>query len=163
MLRLAESALHRLFHIADRTDPRRSQVLDYLGWVSPAPHYTLEQIAHIAKLARRARRTTPGSPVNWSSDLILNFRSEVRSELADKARPKNKDQGSASPNSWDIAAFKALVANPWVDLREALEAAAAAKQQTPGGVDVLQANIKSGVEPDLIELAKRNMPRFDDR
>jgi hypothetical protein len=160
MLRLAEAALLRLFHIADDTDPRRSRVLDYLGWVPPARHYTQWEIARTAQLARRASRTSPRSPANWPSDLILALRGDVRVELAGKARQKNKDQGSVSPSSWDTPreALKALVANPWVNLREALvDAAAASERQTPSGLDALQANLKSGVQPDLIELSKRRM------
>lgn len=155
MLRLAEAALLRLFLFADRAP-------NYLGLVSPARHYKRKEIVRTAELARRARRTSPGSPINWSSDLILAFRSDVRAELAGKGRQENKDQGTASPSSRDVAAIKALLANPWVDLREALEAAAAAERQIPSGIDILQANIESGAQPDLIELAKRKMPRFDD-
>jgi hypothetical protein len=51
----------------------------------------------------------------------------------------------------------------WVDLREALEAAAAGEGQTPSGLDVLQANLKGGAQPDLIELSKRRSPRADVR
>jgi hypothetical protein len=157
MLRLAEAALHRLFATLDRLF-RDDRVSGYLGLVSPARHYTRWEIARTAQLARRARMS-PASPANWPSDLILAFPGDVRSELVGKARQENKDQGSASPSSWDIVreALKPLVANPWVDLREALEAAAAGERQTPGGLDVLQANLKRGAEPDLIELAKRKI------
>jgi plasmid stabilization system protein ParE len=98
---------------------------------------------------------SPASPANWPSDRILAFPGEVRVELAGK----NKDQGGASPSSSDIAALEALVAKPWVDLREALEAAAAGERQIPSGLDVLQDNLKSGTQPDMIELAKRKIIR----
>jgi hypothetical protein len=157
MLRFAEAALHRLFAGLDRLF-RDDRVSGYLGLVSPARHYTRWEIARTAQLARGARMS-PASPANRPSDLILAFRSEVRVELAGKVSQKNKDQGSASPTSWAIfrEALKRLLANPWVDLREALEAAAASERQTPSGLDVLQANLKSGAEPNLIELAKRKI------
>jgi hypothetical protein len=148
MLRLAEVALRRLFSFADG-------VPSCLGLTSPARYYTRKEIARTAELARRASRASPTSRAKWSSDWILAFRSDVRVELAGKGRQENGDQGSASPSSLDMA-LKALVANPWVDLREALELAAAGERQTPSGLDVLQANLKSGVQPDLIELAKRS-------
>jgi hypothetical protein len=151
MLRLAAAALFRLFQIDDRTS-------GYLGLVSPARHYKRDEIARTAKLARRASRASPMSPAKWSSDWILAFRSDVRVELAGKGRQENEDQRSASPSSWDMA-LKALVANPWVNLREALEAAAAGERQTCSGLDVLQVNLKNGVQPNLIEVAKRMIIR----
>jgi hypothetical protein len=51
MLRLAEAAMHRLFHIDDK-------VLRYLGLVSPARYYTPKEIAQTAEWARRASRTS---------------------------------------------------------------------------------------------------------
>jgi hypothetical protein len=157
MLRLAEAALHRLFAALGPMF-RDDRVSGYLGLVSPARHYTRWEIARTAQLARRARMS-PASPANWPSDLILAFPGDVRSELVSKARQENKDQGTASPTSWDIVrgALKPLVANPWVDLREAIEAAAAGERQTPSGLGVLQANLRSRAEPDLIELAKRKI------
>jgi hypothetical protein len=89
--------------------------------------------------------------------LILDFRGEVGVELAGK----NKDRGSASPSWPDIAALRELMANPWVDLEEGLKLAASSERQTPSGLDLLQANLKSGAQPDLIELAKGKMPRDD--
>ena len=83
--------------------------------------------------------------------MILAFPGDVRSELVRKARQENKDQGSASPRSWDTAR--------WVNLSEALEAAAGGERQTPSGLDVLQANLNSGAQPDLIELSKRRAAR----
>src|SRR5215831_17475741 len=148
MLRLAEVALHQLFRMFDRA-------AGYLDLVSPARHYKRDEIARTAKLARRASRASPTSPAKSPSDLILALRGEVRIELAGKVRQKTKYRGSASPSSWDVAALRALVANPWVDLREGLEAAAASERQTPGGLDVLQANLKSGALPDQIELSKQ--------
>jgi hypothetical protein len=153
MLRLAEAALLRLFHIDDRT-------AGYLGLVSPARHYRREEIARTAKLARRASRTSPASPAKWPSARILAFPSDVRVELAGKARQENTDQGSASPSSWGIASW-------WGIAREVLEAAVAGGRQTRlkygSGLDVLQANLKSGAQPDLIELSKRRSPRVDVR
>jgi hypothetical protein len=51
------------------------------------------------------------------------------------------------------------VAKSWIDLREGLEAAAAGERRPPSGLDVLQANLKTGAEPDLIALAKRKIIR----
>lgn len=160
MLRLAEAALLRLFRIDDRT-------VGCLGLVSPARHYKREEIARVAKLARRASRTSPASPANWPSDVILAFRSDVRVELAGKARQENtdqgkgrqenKDQGAASPGSWGIA-------SSWGIPREVLEAAVVAGRQTRlnygSGLNDLQDNLKSGAQPDLIELSKRKSPRI---
>ena len=73
LLRLAEAALLRLFHIDERT-------AGYLGLVSPARHYKRAEIARTAELARRASNT---SPAKWSSDLILGFTGDVRRELMD--------------------------------------------------------------------------------
>jgi hypothetical protein len=67
----------------------------------------------------------------------------------DIAKVRYKDQ-QPSPASWG--------AN-----REALEAAVAAGRQNRlqygSGLDVLQQNLKSGVQPDLIELSKRRSAR----
>jgi hypothetical protein len=132
MLRLAEAALLRLFRIADN---------GYLGLVSPARHYTREEIARTVKLARRASRT---SPLKWRSNLIVAFRGDVRVEFAGK----NTDQGRALPSSWSLP-------------REVFEAAVAGGRQTRlkygGGLDLLQA------QPELIELLKRRSPRVDVR
>jgi hypothetical protein len=73
MLRLAEAALLRLFHIDERT-------AGYLGLVSPAQDYKRAEIARTAELARWASNT---SPAKWSSDLILGFTGDVRRELMD--------------------------------------------------------------------------------
>jgi hypothetical protein len=139
MLRLAEAALLRLFQIADN---------DYLGLVSPARHYTRREIARTAEMAR-ARRATSASPANWQSDWILAFPTDVRVELASKVRPENTDQGSALPSSWSVP-------------MEVFEAAFAAGRQTRliygSGLEVLQDNLKSGAQPDLIELSKRRSP-----
>jgi hypothetical protein len=148
MLRLAEAALRRLFLIADRAP--------YLGLVSPA--YTRREIARTVEVDR-ALRASETPPANWPSDLILAFPGDVRSALMGKAIQESNDQGSASPEFLVTGALKALVANPWVDLREALEAAAAGERQTPSGLDVLQANLKSGAQPDLIDRAKQKMIR----
>jgi hypothetical protein len=52
----------------------------------------------------------------------------------------------------------------WGVAREALEAAVTAGRQTRirhgTGLDILQANLKSGAEPDLIELSKRRAMRI---
>jgi hypothetical protein len=132
MLRLAEAALLRLFCIADNP---------YLGLVSPARYYTRPEIARTAKLARRASRS---SPAKWQSDWILTFRGDVRSEFAGKR------------SSWSIA-------REALELGEMFEAAVASGRQTRlkygSGLDVLQANLKSGAQPDLIELSKRKSPR----
>jgi hypothetical protein len=139
MLRFAEAALHRLFHIDDRT-------AGPLGLISPARHYTREEIARTAKLARRASRT---SPLNWQSAQILAFRGDVRVELAGK----NTDR-RALPSSWSLP-------------REVFEAPVAGGRQTRlkygSGLDILQANLKSGAQPDLTKLAKGRMPRVDVR
>jgi hypothetical protein len=60
-----------------------------------------------------------------------------------------KDQTSTvAPSSWGIA-------------QQALEGAIASGRQNRlrhgSGLDVLQANLKSGAEPDLIEASKRRM------
>jgi hypothetical protein len=148
MLRLAEAALRRLFNIDDRT-------AGYLGLVSPARHYTRREIARIAELAR-ALRASRASPANWPSDWILAFPSDVRVKLAGKARQENTDQGSAWPSSWGSASW-------WGIAREVLEAAVAGGRKTRlkygSGLDVLQDNLKSGAQPDLIELSKRRSPR----
>ena len=147
MLRLAEAALLRPFRITDNR---------YLGLASPARYYTREEIARTARLARRASRTSPASPAKWQSDLILAFTSDVRSELAGKAGQENKDQGSALPSSWGIGGW-------WGIAAEVLEAAVVAGRQTRlkygSGLDVLQADLKSGAQPDLIELSKRRSLR----
>jgi hypothetical protein len=147
MLRLAEAALLRLFHIDDRTG-------GYLGLVSPGRHYTREEIARTAKLARRA--TSPASPAKWQSDLILTFRGDVRVELAGKARQESTDHGTALPSWWGVAGW-------WGFASEALEAAVAIGRQSRltygSGLDVLHDNLTSGAQPDLIELSKRRSPR----
>ena len=94
--------------------------------------------------------------------MILAFPGDVRSELVCKARQENKDQGSSSPSSWDIAR-EALKASPWGIAREALEAAIASGRQTSlkygSGLNVRLDNLKSGAAPDLIELSKRRAAR----
>jgi hypothetical protein len=86
MLRLAKAALNRLFRFADR-------VPWYLDLVSPARHYTREEIARTTKLARRAAKS---SPAKWPSDLILAFAGDVRSELIELGRRRQKKQ----PANW---------------------------------------------------------------
>jgi hypothetical protein len=134
MLRLAEAALLRLFHIDDRT-------AGYLGLVSPAQHYKRDEIARTEKLARRASRTSPASPAKWQSKLILALRGDVRIELAGK----NTDH-RALPSSWSLP-------------REVFEAAVAGGGQTRlkygSGLDLLKEL------PDLIELSKQRSPRVD--
>jgi hypothetical protein len=145
MLRLAEAALLRLFRIADR-------VPGYLGLVSRVRHYTREEIVRTAKLARRAGRT---SPAKWQSGLILAFTGDVRSELVGKA----SSCGALPREALELVGKGSL----WGIAREALEAAVAGGRQTRlkygSGLDVLQANLKSGAQPDLIELSKRRSPR----
>jgi hypothetical protein len=144
MLRLAEEALRRLFRIADNA---------YLGLVSPARHYTREQIVRTAKLVRRASTT---SPAKWQSDLILTFTGDVRMALVGEARQENQDRCAASPYSWGFA-------SSWGITREALEAVVASGRQTRlnygSWLDVLQASLKNGTLPDLIELSKRRCSR----
>jgi hypothetical protein len=145
MLRLAEEALRQLFRIFD------DRTLGYLGLVSPARHYTTKEIARTAEFARARVRASRTPPAGWSSGSILEFASDVRIELADK---KNKDQGSSSPRSW----------RPWPSSwGEVFEAAVAGRRQSRlkygDGFDVLQSALKSGDQPDLIELSKQRAAR----
>lgn len=70
----------------------------------------------------------------------------------DVTKVRYKDEGSPIPQS------------QWTAANETLQAAMAAGRQTRlqhgSGLDVLQANLKSGVEPDLIENSKKNMIRI---
>src|SRR5262249_28079954 len=133
---------------------------DYLGLVSPAPYYTRREIVRTAELAR-ARRASRASPANWQSDWILAYPSNVRSELAGKVRPENTDQGKATQENMDQGS---ALPNSWAITKEVLEAVVAAGRQTRlkygSGLEVLQDNLKSGAQPDLIELSKRRSPRL---
>jgi hypothetical protein len=77
---------------------------------------------------------------------------DLQRDHRDQSTPKVRyqDQRPQSNSTWGIA-------------REALETAMAAGRQTRlkhgSGLDILQANLKSGVEPDLIEVSKRRAMR----
>ena len=66
------------------------------------------------------------------------------------SRPNLRYQDQAPPIS---------TASTWQASREALEGAVAAgrqiRQKYGNGLDILQANLKSGVQPDLIEVSKK--------
>jgi hypothetical protein len=133
MLRLAETALRRLFRIADN---------GYLGLVSPARHYTRKEITRTAELARGASST---SPAKWQSDSILAFAGDVRSALVDK---KNKAQDRALPSLWVITSEM---------VERALAGAWQTRLEYKDGLDVLKASMQSGAQPDLIKLSKERM------
>jgi hypothetical protein len=137
MLRLAETALRRLFRIADSP---------YLGLVSPARHYTRKEIARTAELARGASST---SPAKWQSDLILAHKGEVRSALVDK---KNKARYSALPSLWVITSEM---------VEKALAGGRQARLEYGPELDTLKANLKSGAQPDLIKLSKERLVRLE--
>ena len=95
MLGLAEAALHRLLCIGDR-------VLGCLDLVCLACHYTPREIAQTAVWARALARASRRSPAAWSSDLILAFTSDVRSELVRGHTTRGALEDS--PDSADAAA-----------------------------------------------------------
>lgn len=76
---------------------------------------------------------------------------DVQRDHRDQSTPKVNYKSGPNASSWGIA-------------REALESAVAAgrqvRQQHGSGLDILQANLKSGAEPDLIELSKRRAMRI---
>ena len=81
--------------------------------------------------------------------------------VADMQR-EHRPQGTPKVRYKDAGSVPAQSAN-WGATSEALSMAIAAGRETRlqhgSGLDVLQANIKSGVEPDLIELSKRRSIR----
>jgi hypothetical protein len=80
------------------------------------------------------------------SDMTVGRKEGDRSKVTYKDTTPN-----VAPSSWTAA-------------QETLQAAISAGRQTRlrhgSGLDVLQANLKSGVEPDLIENSKRKMIRL---
>jgi hypothetical protein len=79
---------------------------------------------------------------------VADIQHEHRREGTPKVR--YKDQGPTSPSVWGAA-------------QETLMTAVAAGRETRvnfgSGLDVLQANLKSGAQPDLIEISKRRSGR----
>jgi hypothetical protein len=74
---------------------------------------------------------------------------QVGRKQGDVTKTRYKDTSSTVP------------ASTWTAAQETLQAAVAAGRQSRlkygSGLDVLQANIKSGAQPDLIEASKRRM------
>jgi putative FmdB family regulatory protein len=90
-------------------------------------------------------------------DIIANdyhaadFQRDHRRES--KPTVRYKDQTITPPSSWTN------VGGPDV-LASAIEAGRATRLEFGSGLDVLQANLKSGAQPDLIEVSKRRSPKI---
>lgn len=76
---------------------------------------------------------------------------DVQRDHREQSTPKVNYKSGPHSASWGVA-------------REALEGAISAgrkiRQQHGSGLDILQANLKSGAEPDLIELSKKRAMRI---
>jgi hypothetical protein len=79
--------------------------------------------------------------------------SDIKRDERREATPQVRYKDQAPPPN----------ASHWVGSREALEGAVAAGRQSRlrygSGLDVLQSNLKSGEQPDLIEISKRRAMR----
>jgi sarcosine oxidase delta subunit len=71
--------------------------------------------------------------------------SEIKRQ-GDQRKVRYKDQSATSSSSWGIAQET---------LASAISAGRQSRLQHGSGLDILQANLKSGAEPDLIEISKR--------
>jgi hypothetical protein len=77
--------------------------------------------------------------------------SDARRE-GDVPKVRYKDNAaSVAPSSWGAAEQT---------IQQAIAAGRETRVKYGSGLDILQANIKSGAEPDLIELSKRRSPRI---
>ena len=129
-------------------------------WDDPAPscpecdrremQQQFRPVAIVGSPASKARALT--EDIIGNDYQVADIQSEHRKEGVPKVRYKDApaNPSSVAPSTWGVA-------------EEALNTAIALGRQTRlrygNGLDVLQANLKSGAQPDLIEASKRRSPR----
>lgn len=78
---------------------------------------------------------------------------DIEMDRRAQSRPtvRYKDQGAPSASTWSVANEA---------LQSAISAGRASRQKYGDGLDILQANLKDGTQPDLIEISKKRAMRI---
>lgn len=126
-------------------------------WDAPAPDC---QIC-ARQLQQQFKPVAIGGSISGKAHAIAEDIASNDYHVADMQRER-RPEGTPKVRYKDAGSTPAQATN-WGATNEALSMAIAAGRETRlnygSGLDVLQANIKSGVEPDLIEISKRRSIR----
>lgn len=97
-----------------------------------------------------------GSPARRAADMALDIAekdykvADISVDHGDGAGTKVRYRGEAGPSTWGTS-FEAL--------QTAITVGRQTRLQHGSGLDMLQANLRSGAQPDLIELSKKRSTR----